>query len=147
MSDPSIRHEHDSDEPAAAADDSVTVERDSSAGDVSLDGVDESLSPLHPAGGDDVPEAAEFSVESLLDDLERVTKERDGYLDDTRRVAADFANFRRQTEKRHSEVVSVGGAQRRPRADLWRAGAPVHRHGSQILSGVAVTGTQIGAGC
>ena len=110
MSDPSIRHEHDSDEPAAAADDSVTVERDSSAGDVSLDGVDESLSPLHPAGGDDVPEVAEFSVESLLDDLERVTKERDGYLDDTRRVAADFANFRRQTEKRHSEVVEQAAA-------------------------------------
>ena len=42
--------------------------------------------------------------------LERVTKERDGYLDDTRRVAADFANFRRQTERRHSEVVEQAAA-------------------------------------
>ena len=54
--------------------------------------------------------AAEFSVESLLDDLERVTKERDGYLDDTRRVAAEFANFRRQTDKRHADVVEQAAA-------------------------------------
>ena len=54
--------------------------------------------------------ASEFSVESLLDDLERVTKERDGYLDDTRRVAAEFANFRRQTEKRHLDVVEQAAA-------------------------------------
>jgi molecular chaperone GrpE len=48
--------------------------------------------------------AAAMSVESLLDDLERVTKERDGYLDDMRRVAAEFANFRRQTDKRYAEI-------------------------------------------
>ena len=73
------------------------------------------------AGGDDsdqlmvepVPAAeapSEFSVESLLDDLERVTKERDGYLDDTRRVAAEFANFRRQNDKRQVEVIEQAGA-------------------------------------
>ena len=54
--------------------------------------------------------AAEVSVESLLDDLERVTKERDGYLDDTRRVAAEFANFRRQTDKRQIEVIEQAAA-------------------------------------
>ena len=48
--------------------------------------------------------AAAMSVESLLDDFERVTKERDGYLDDMRRVAAEFANFRRQTDKRYAEI-------------------------------------------
>ena len=53
---------------------------------------------------------AEVSVESLLDDLERVTKERDGYLDDTRRVAAEFANFRRQNDKRQIEVIEQAGA-------------------------------------
>ena len=73
------------------------------------------------AGGDDseqlVVEPAlaaeapsEFSVESLLDDLERVTKERDGYLDDTRRIAAEFANFRRQNDKRQVEVIEQAGA-------------------------------------
>ena len=54
--------------------------------------------------------SSEFSVESLLDDLERVTKERDGYLDDTRRVAAEFANFRRQNDKRQVEVIEQAGA-------------------------------------
>jgi molecular chaperone GrpE len=55
-------------------------------------------------------DAIELSVESLLDDLERVTKERDGYLDDTRRVAAEFANFRRQTEKRYTEIREQAAA-------------------------------------
>ena len=54
--------------------------------------------------------SSEVSVESLLDDLERVTKERDGYLDDTRRVAAEFANFRRQNDKRQVEVIEQAGA-------------------------------------
>ena len=55
-------------------------------------------------------EMSEFSVESLLDDLERVTKERDGYLDDTRRVAAEFANFRRQNDKRQVEIIEQAAA-------------------------------------
>jgi molecular chaperone GrpE len=55
-------------------------------------------------------DAIELSVESLLDDLERVTKERDGYLDDTRRVAAEFANFRRQTERRYTEIREQAAA-------------------------------------
>lgn len=54
--------------------------------------------------------APEVSVESLLDDLERVTKERDGYLDDTRRVAAEFANFRRQNDKRQIEMIEQAAA-------------------------------------
>jgi molecular chaperone GrpE len=54
--------------------------------------------------------SSEVSVESLLDDLERVTKERDGYLDDTRRVAAEFANFRRQNDKRQIEVIEQAAA-------------------------------------
>jgi molecular chaperone GrpE len=62
------------------------------------------------AGSAGAPGDAEVSVESLLDDLERVTKERDGYLDDTRRVAAEFANFRRQTEKRQTEIREQAAA-------------------------------------
>ena len=42
--------------------------------------------------------------------LEQVTKERDGYLDDTQRVAAEFANFRRQTDKRQIEVIEQAAA-------------------------------------
>jgi molecular chaperone GrpE len=58
----------------------------------------------------DAETSSEVSVESLLDDLERVTKERDGYLDDTRRVAAEFANFRRQNDKRQVEVIEQAAA-------------------------------------
>ena len=54
--------------------------------------------------------SVESTVEALISDLERVTNERDGYLDDTRRLAAEFANFRRQTEKRHLEVVEQAAA-------------------------------------
>ena len=75
----------------------------------------------------DVAEAtAEFSVESLLDDLERVTKERDGYLDDTRRVAAEFANFRRQTDKRHPDVVEQAAAG--SSSDCCRCSMPATAH-------------------
>jgi molecular chaperone GrpE len=46
-----------------------------------------------------------LSVEALLDDLDRVTSERDSFLDDSRRIAAEFTNFRRQVEKRNAELL------------------------------------------
>ncbi|RMH87194.1 MAG: nucleotide exchange factor GrpE [Actinomyces sp.] len=49
--------------------------------------------------------AGEVSVEDLLDDLDRVTGERDTHLADLQRVSAEFANFRRQTEKRVGDLV------------------------------------------
>ena len=60
-------------------------------------------------GVDDAVPADEtvLTVESLLDDLDRVTAERDVFLDDSRRIAADFANFRRQTEKRNVANTAV----------------------------------------
>ena len=51
------------------------------------------------------PTPEPLSVEELLDHLDSVTAERDAYLDDSRRIAADFANFRRQTEKRNVDLV------------------------------------------
>lgn len=54
--------------------------------------------------------AGDLTVEGLLDDLERVTRERDSYLDDSRRLAAEFSNFRRQTEKRQSEMEERAGS-------------------------------------
>jgi molecular chaperone GrpE len=39
-----------------------------------------------------------------------VTAERDAYLDDSRRIAADFTNFRRQVEKRNAEIVELANA-------------------------------------
>jgi molecular chaperone GrpE len=42
----------------------------------------------------------ELSVEGLLEDLERTTKERDQYLDASRRLQADFENYRKAVAKR-----------------------------------------------
>ncbi len=56
------------------------------------------------------PSPEPLTVEGLLDDLDRLTAERDSYLDDLRRVAADFANFRRQTEKRNADLVDRANA-------------------------------------
>jgi molecular chaperone GrpE len=79
---------------------------------MSDEGVGEDAAPT--AGSADPDPAAPgdvvLSVEGLLDDLDRVTAERDSYLDDSRRLAADFANFRRQTDKRHGELVEQANA-------------------------------------
>jgi molecular chaperone GrpE len=60
-----------------------------------------------PGSGEDAPV---ITIEALLEDLERVTSERDSYLDEARRIAAEFANYRKQTDKRHVEVVEQAAA-------------------------------------
>jgi molecular chaperone GrpE len=47
---------------------------------------------------------AEVSVEALVGDLERVTAERDQYLDTSRRIQAEFENYRKQVGKRETEA-------------------------------------------
>jgi molecular chaperone GrpE len=53
----------------------------------------------------------ELSVESLVADLERVTAERDQYLEGYQRAMADFDNFRKQVQRRQDDAVdrSLGG--------------------------------------
>jgi molecular chaperone GrpE len=70
-----------------------------------------------PVPGPDELGAEALSVESLIEHLEAVTAERDAasaerdnYLDDTRRLAAEFANFRRQVERRNNEVLEQAAA-------------------------------------
>ncbi len=55
--------------------------------------------------------APEVSVESLVTDLERVTTERDQFRDAYQRTAADFDNFRKQSQRRLDDelVRSSGG--------------------------------------
>lgn len=48
----------------------------------------------------------ELSVESLVADLERVTSERDQFRDAYQRAAADFDNFRKQSQRRLDEEVA-----------------------------------------
>lgn len=52
------------------------------------------------AGSDDLA----LSVEDLVKDLERVTAERDQYLDASRRLQADFENYRKAVAKREHEA-------------------------------------------
>ncbi|MBI2709888.1 MAG: nucleotide exchange factor GrpE [Actinobacteria bacterium] len=53
------------------------------------------------AGTGTVP--TDLSVEALLDDVERLTHERDGYLDAVRRTQADFENYRKRTARQQAE--------------------------------------------
>ena len=48
----------------------------------------------------------ELSVESLVDDLERVTVERDQFRDAYQRTAADFDNFRKNAQRRQDDEVT-----------------------------------------
>lgn len=50
------------------------------------------------------------TVEELLVALETATAERDDYLDRWQRTSADFANFKKQTEKRNAEFAAQAGA-------------------------------------
>lgn len=58
----------------------------------------------------DEPIADDVSVEDLLSTLETVTAERDQHLTDLQRVSAEFANFRKQTEKRNADLAAQAGS-------------------------------------
>ena len=62
--------------------------------------------PGPASGGDDLtgPDGVEVTVEDLVRDLERVTAERDQYLDASRRIQAEFENYRKAVAKREVEA-------------------------------------------
>lgn len=55
-------------------------------------------------GSTGVPVDGSISVEDLVVDLERVTAERDQYLDTSRRIQAEFENYRKQVAKREQDA-------------------------------------------
>lgn len=59
-----------------------------------------------PVGSDAAPSDAPgpISVEDLVVDLERVSTERDEYLDSLRRLQAEFENYRKAVAKRESDA-------------------------------------------
>ncbi|MDH3681354.1 MAG: nucleotide exchange factor GrpE [Acidimicrobiia bacterium] len=64
-------------------------------------------SPDNSAGGDRGGAGVvtdDISVEDLVQDLERVTTERDQYLDASRRLQAEFENYRKAVAKRELEA-------------------------------------------
>ncbi len=64
------------------------------------------------AAGATPPDDADgaISVENLLSTLETVTAERDDYLDRWQRVSAEFANFKKQTDKRNADFAAQAGS-------------------------------------
>lgn len=92
---------------AAAGDSSSSPE--SSPEEVSdSTGAVDSDSPDGPGGPDDPDEgsstSASASVEDLVGDLERVTAERDQYLEASRRLQAEFENYRKAVAKREADA-------------------------------------------
>jgi molecular chaperone GrpE len=60
---------------------------------------------------DDASPSDEVTVETLVEDLERVTLARDEFRDAYQRAAADFDNFRKLSQRRiEDEVTRTSGA-------------------------------------
>jgi molecular chaperone GrpE len=59
--------------------------------------------PADDAGLDDAP--LDLSQEAVIADLERVTGERDQYLDQLRRTQADFENYRKRMMKQQTDLA------------------------------------------
>ncbi len=75
--------------------------------DIAVDNtvVDEPADATAAAGSaDEENPAGDISVEDLVIDLERVTTERDQYLDASRRLQAEFENYKKQVVKREAEA-------------------------------------------
>ena len=84
----------------------VSPDVDAESGDSEPTGSDPTNADPASAGKD----TEAVTVEELVSTLESVTAERDAHLSDFQRVGADFANFRKQTEKRNAELVARAGS-------------------------------------
>lgn len=62
--------------------------------------------PAADGGADPVS----VTVEDLIADLDRVSGERDSHLEDLQRITAEFANFRKQSAKRQTELIEQAAA-------------------------------------
>ncbi len=97
------------DEPDASSEEEPAAGSASSA-DPALSGDEaaEVESELEPES-DPEPEQ-ESEPEPVLSVLDLLTAERDQHLNDLQRVTAEFANFRKQTDKRNAEIVRQAAA-------------------------------------
>lgn len=55
--------------------------------------------------GLELPDQPSAAIEMLLDEVARARREAEGHLDDLRRVAADFENFRKRSLREQSETT------------------------------------------
>ncbi len=92
------------------ADGADGADGDGAAGASEAADVTEPVPAENGTGRDSAPEAgaesanSELTVEDLVADLERVTAERDQYLETSRRLQAEFENYRKQVSKRELEA-------------------------------------------
>jgi molecular chaperone GrpE (heat shock protein) len=56
----------------------------------------------------DLPEDPEQAIEMLTDELGEARRSAESYLDDLKRVAADFENFRKRAARDRDEIVARG---------------------------------------
>jgi molecular chaperone GrpE len=67
-----------------------------------------SVGPEPTLGEDTAGAKSEMTVEDLVRDLERVSTERDQYLDASRRLQAEFENYRKRMTREQAEAISRG---------------------------------------
>jgi molecular chaperone GrpE len=67
--------------------------------------------PPEPAdGGAPGSPPIDLSMESLVEDVERLTRERDEYLDALRRTQADFENYRKRMMKQQADAAEAAAS-------------------------------------
>ncbi len=89
-------------EPDAAADEATEASSAGEGDELFGTGPDPDADATDPMDGLSV----EAVLEETLSDLEKVTTERDEYLDIARRVQAEFENYRKRTEAQRVELVA-----------------------------------------
>ena len=99
--------------------------------------------PLGPETGDD--EGSSSSPDELLARLQDAERERDKHLDDLRRVAADFDNYRKRVVREQTQILVRSGERVVAKLlpvldDLERAlEAAEHHEEAKVLEGVRMT--------
>ena len=90
----------------ATATDLATASGDATATDLATASGDATATDLATASGDATATDLATASGDAPSDLAAAITERDAYLADLQRVTAEFANFRRQTMKRNTELVA-----------------------------------------
>ena len=100
---------------------------------------------VEPEPSDDEPAAPELDAEELLARLQDAERQREEVLDDLRRVAADFDNYRKRVTREQMQMLARSGERVVAKLlpvldDLERAlDAAEHHEEAKVLEGVRMT--------
>lgn len=95
--------------PAQFSQNGSTPKSDDAVSEVD-DAAAESAPPKIGFADDSQPESADTAAPASDDDIATLRTERDTYLADSQRLAADFANYRKQSDKRVADAAAVQSA-------------------------------------